>query len=221
MSECLKCGGTGIDVLGNICDCTKEKEISIPYVANIPAVYQSCEFSQQLVPMRLNRKYGIELEDIINFISKKGRYNSNLLICSPPNTGKTIFAYSILRHLYLKGVQVPDLLDLIEVKELIMSTSYDEDVINKKNKIITSPILIVKIPLDIPIKFAETMSTILERRVRKNGNTIFLYGNTVQNLKNQDKYGVLNNIIKDGSYNSIRVIDYQYNDFKEGLSNET
>ena len=208
--RCLKCNGTGITVDGSPCDCRSSGAIDIPIVLEVPSIYQTAEFSASLVPIRMPRTYGMDLEDIIDVIKSKGRYNINLLICSPPNTGKTVFAYTVFRHQYVRGLPMSEIMDLIEAKELLNSISYDEQTIMNKDKLITCPVAIIKIPLDLPNKFAETMSTIVERRVRKNGVTIFLYGGSIYDLQNQDRFGVLKNIIRDGSYNSIKVMDYKY-----------
>lgn len=216
MSKCLKCGGTGITVDGTPCDCRHNGVVDIPVVLEVPSIYQTSEFSASLVPIKMPKTYGLELEDIINVIKSKGKYTHNVLICSPPNTGKTVFAYTIYRHQYVRGLSMSEVMDLTEARELINSTSYDEHVQIDKNKLITCPVAVIKIPLDLPNKFAETMSTIVERRVRKNGVTIFLYGGTIYDLYNQDKYGVLKNIIRDGSYNSLKVMSYSYlNEDKE------
>lgn len=212
MAKCNKCNDDGIRVDGSPCDCGASDIVNLPVVYEVPTIYQNIEFSASLVPMKMPRMYGIELEDIINVVKKKGKINYNLLICSPPNTGKTVFAYTIFRHQYIKGLSIPDIMDLIEVKEILISNSFDESTKVNKDKIINSPIAIIKIPMDVPNKFAETMSTIIERRVRKNGCTIFLYGGTLNDLQNQDRFGVLKNIIRDGSYNSLKVLSYNYSD---------
>lgn len=216
MSKCLKCGDTGITVDGTPCDCRGHGIVNTPIVLEVPSIYQTAEFSASLVPIKMPRSYGIELEDIINAIKSKGKYSRNILICSPPNTGKTVFAYTIYKHQYVKGLSMSEIMDLVEAKELLNSTSYDESIQRDKEKLINCPVAVIKIPLDVPNRFAETMSTIIERRVRKNGTTIFLYGGSIRGLQAQDRFDTLNNIIRDGSYNSIKVIDYQYNDnFKE------
>jgi hypothetical protein len=213
--KCLKCGDTGTMVDGKDCDCRAKGKINMPIVLDVPAVYQTAEFAASLVPIKMPRNYGIELEDIIDVIKSKGRFTHNLLICSPPNTGKTVFSYTVFRHQYVKGLPMSEIMDLIEARELLMSNSYDEYTIKAKDKLITCPLAIIKIPLDLPNKFAETICTITERRVRKNGVTIFLYGGSIFDLQNQDRFGVLKNIIRDGSYNSLKVISHQYMDSKE------
>lgn len=215
VDKCLKCGDTGTQVDGTPCDCRKSGAVNVPVVLEVPSIYQTSEFSASLVPIKMPRTYGIELEDIIDVIKSKGRFSHNILICSPPNTGKTVFAYTIYRHQYVKGLSMPEVMDLIEARELLNSTSYDEHIIRNKEKLVSSTLAIIKVPLDLPNKFAETMSTILERRVRKNGVTIFLYGGTIFDLQNQDRFNVLKNIIRDGSYNSLKVINYTYTDTKE------
>lgn len=207
-SKCLKCGGTGITVDGLPCDCREHGKVNVPLVLEIPAIYQNVEFSALLLPPDIDKSYGLELEGIIDRILKTGTYPVNLLICSPPNHGKTVFAYSVVRAQYMKGLPIPEVMDIIEAKELMFSNSYNEDTILRKDKLVKSSVAIIKLPLDLPAKFAETMSTIIERRVRNGGVTIFLYGNRVSALRAQDKYGTLSSIIRDGSYNSLKVIEY-------------
>lgn len=213
--KCLKCGNTGEMIDGSPCDCKASGKVNLPIALEVPGIYQDSEFAAVLVPIKMPRSYGIELEDIIDVVKKKGRYTHNLLICSPPNTAKTVFAYTLYRHQYLKGLPMPEIMDLVEAKELLMSNSYDDHVQRDKEKLINSPLAAFKVPLDLPPKFAETMSTITERRVRKNGVTIWLYGGSLYDLQNQDRFGVLKNIIRDGSYNSLKVINYQYTEAKE------
>lgn len=213
---CLDCGGTGTKVDGSNCTCEGSGEVNIPIVMEVPPNYQTAEFSASLVPINMVHEYGIELEDIIDVVKSKGKYTHNLLICSPPNTGKTVMSYTIYRHQYLKGLPMPELMDLIEARELLLSNSYDEDTQRSKDRLINSPLAIIKVPLDLPTKFAETMSTITERRVRKKGTTIWIYGGSLFDLQNQDRFGVLNKIIRDGSYNSLKVLNYHYRDLKEG-----
>lgn len=214
-NTCLLCADTGIQVDGSVCSCGIHSKVEMPLILEIPAIYQTAEFSASLVPIKMSRSYGTDLEDIIDVIKSKGKYNHNILICSPPNTGKTVFSYTIYKHQYTKGIQMSELIDLIEAKELFNTNSYDESIQIAKNILVNCPIAIIKIPLDLPNKFAETMSTILERRVRKGGTTIFLYGGSLFDLQNQDRFGVLKNLIRDGSYNSIRVMEYKSLDDKE------
>lgn len=213
---CLDCGETGTRVDGSPCTCKASGKVDVPIVLEVPSIYQTAEFAASLVPIKMPRNYGIELEDIIDVVKSKGRYSHNVLICSPSNTGKTVFSYTIYKHQYVKGLPMPEVMDLIEARELLTSNSYDEHIQRAKDKLINSPLAIIKVPLDLPNKFAETMSTLMERIVRKNGNVIFLYGGSIFDLQNQDRFGVLKNIIRDGSYNSLKVINYQYTEPKEG-----
>ena len=193
---------------GTPCDCREHGEVQLPYVLDIPSVYQGVEFSANLVPMFLPRTYGVELEEIIKQIKSKGAYNLNLLLCTPPNTGKTVFAYTIYRWQYMKGIVMPPIMDLIEAKDVMIGGNFNADMMVMRDKLFNSPVAIIKIPLDVPAKFAETISTILERRVRKGGVTFFLYGNTFNNLLAQDKYSVLKHLVRDGTYNSLKLLEY-------------
>lgn len=207
----MKCASSGITVDGSRCDCTSLSSADIPIVLDIPKIYQTVEFSKELLPIKMDSSYGFELQRIIEEVKANGSYHCNTLICSPPNTGKTILAYTIFRHMFLKGLKIPPLMDLSEVKSLLSYTYSQEDNI-KREIFLNSTLAVIKIPSDVPNKFAEIMHTIIEKRVRRNGTTIFLFGGPLRMLKSRDPYKFLNNIIRDGSYNSLKVIDAKYHD---------
>lgn len=200
--NCLKCGDTGRKVDGTKCDCGIKKEIFQPLALSIPKQYQSVEFNRSFLNSSLNADYGVFMEKLLNDIEKMN-LDKNIMICSPPNSGKTIFAYNAICLLYSVGVKIPVLKDLLEVRE-ILHKYYDADE-ELRDLYSNAPLAIIKVPLDLPNKSSEIMSTIIERRVRNSGNTIFLYSGSESDLLAQDRFGRLKMIIGDGSYNSIQV----------------
>ena len=208
MIKCLKCGDTGITVDGKQCDCKEHGDLNLPVVLEVPVQYQNVKFSSSLVPMNLPKEYGVELEKIVEHINTKGKYSNNLLICSPPLSGKTVFAYSIYKCQYMHSIPMSEIIDLLEAKELLYNNSYDLEFIEKKELFINCPVAVVKIPMLLPNRFAETISSIIERRIRKNGITIFLSNLKVDELYFQDKQEILKSIVRDGSYGSIKVMNY-------------
>lgn len=207
--NCLKCGGTGYTVHGKKCDCgSVEERVIIPDSIKIPQQYQSIVFSESLLPEYVDVSYKAYMRDLYRECTTCEKwFNRNILICAPPNSGKTVFAYSVIGTLYAKGVVVSDLMDIMEVRELIMA--YYGDVRYSKSNIAEAKIVFIKIPQDLPVKLAETMSTIVERRVRHGVGTIFLFSGTKEDLKAQDRFGKLQALIGDGSYNSIEVKSWE------------
>lgn len=200
-SGCIQCGGTGYLLNGDICDCTTVNAINFPVLSKVPIQYQGTQFDKSFLSQKLDVNYGIYLEDLLKQVATGKPLRKNFLICSPPNTGKTVFAYTLIGMMYSKGVVLPELMDLIEVRD-IMLAQYKQDY-DKLLLINTAPIMLIKLPSDLPSKFGETISLIIERRVRNNGSTIFLFGGNKQDLLNQDRFGKLSAILGDGNYNSL------------------
>lgn len=203
-SVCIKCGGTGILANGEPCDCGCKEDITLPTCLNVPVQYQGIRFDKSFLPKYLQDDYGNYMEGLIkDCTANVSMFNKNILICAPPNSGKTVFAYTIYGLLFAKGATIPSLMDIMEVREVMMNY-YNADY-EKIELLSTSKVAVIKIPQDLPIKFAETISTIIERRVRNNCSTIFLYSGSKEDLLAQDKFGKFKAIIGDGSYNSIEV----------------
>lgn len=207
MGICLKCGGTGIRPDFTRCDCTAGKVIELPYYQNIPMQYQGVKFDRSFLPSKLHGSYGHFMEQLLKDCTDGiGTFYSNILICSPPNSGKTILAYNVYSILRSKGITIPIPMDLLEIH--VEMTKYYNSNIEFLDTLSKSRLAFIKIPLDLPNKFPEIMHTIIERRVRYNGATIFLYGGSKYDLLNQDTFGKLDAIIGDGSFNSIKVYSY-------------
>lgn len=182
--------------------CSKLKVSSLPVISTIPIQYQNVRFDRMFLPENLQETYGIYMEDLIDKIVKQSGFYKNILICSRPNTGKTIFAYTVYGLLYNKGIKMPEVKDIMEVREILLDYYGDADVADLWS---TAKVAIIKIPSDIPPKLFDTVSTIIERRVRNNASTIFLYGGSKKDLLAQDKFNKLTYLEGDGSYNSLEI----------------
>lgn len=201
--SCLKCADTGYDVFGQKCEsCDYWHVHKIPILLNIPSQYQGVQFDRSFLPKYLQDGYGSYVESLIPTVVGNINAIRNILICAPPNSGKTIMCYDIMARLFEKGVEIPLLYDLLEVRELFNSFSSDKNLLEQ---ICNSRLVFIKIPYDVPARFGETISTIIDRRVRHNGGTIFIYNGSVEDLKNLDKYDRFTALIGDGSFNTIEV----------------
>lgn len=201
MSGCLKCGDTGILTSGAKCDCGVGRTVTLPECANIPAQYVGVEFSKEFVPQLTPSNFGQKLESILEEILEDGCLRKNYLLCSPPNTGKTVFAYTVAGSLFAAGINMPMLIDLAELRQLY-SKVYTSS-IEKWMEYSEASVVILKIPPDIPTRFVEIMSTVVERRVRNGYGTIFLFSGNLKSLESFDTFGKLQYLKGTGHFNSI------------------
>ena len=201
--HCLKCSGSNYIRPGVPCpDCMPDVLEKTPIVQGIPVQYQGVKFDRKFLPEKEQAKYGVFMEELLStIISDRHYYQKNLLICSRPNSGKTIWAYTLIAHLISKGMEVPTLRDIIEVRQLM--SSYE----NKDENILwsTARCAIIKIPRDIQPWVLESIPSIIERRVRASGFTIFLYGGTKEDLLQTDRFEKLKYVIGNGSYNTLKI----------------
>ena len=204
MGMCLKCGNTGIMSNGEPCDCGIREPIVLPTCLNIPVQYQNVRFDRSFLRADLQGTYGNFMEKLLKDCTDNlHSFHKNVLICAPPNSGKTVWVYTLCGLLYARGIVMPDLMDLMQARDILLNYyGTDKDAIIKLS---TAQIAVIKIPLDLPNKFPETISTIIERRVRSNCSTIFMYGGSYRDLEAQDKFGKLKPILGDGSYNTLSV----------------
>lgn len=203
---CLKCGDTGVMANGQPCDCqASHNEVELPVILDIPEQYQNCYFDVSFLPKWLHGSYGSVLQGIISEVKTSKTYSKNVLICAPPNSGKTVFAYTLYRLFVQNGLPFADIYDLNEVRKL-MSDLYDKD--GKYTLLTSTKLAVVKLPMDLPVKFAETVCTILDLRLRHGGKTIFLYDGSKEDLLAQDKYYRIEDILGDGSYHSVVCYSY-------------
>ncbi len=201
---CLKCGGTGVLVSGETCDCGVCVECMLPAFVKVPSQYQNNCFDARLLPQWLPSDYGVFMTNLVrNFTTKQDLMHQNILICSPPNSGKTVMAYTVIGMLYMQGHKVFGLMDIMEVRGILME-QYHVDW-ESLGLLVDAPVIFIKIPLDIPARLAATVSTVVERRVRRGGSTVFLYSGCRDDLVAQDTFGNLQALFGDGSYNSVMV----------------
>ena len=205
---CLKCGGTGFLIGGGRCDCGCKDDIILPTTLAVPAQYQSIRFNRLLLPSDLHDSYGIFMEQLIReCTSNVDAFNRNVLICAPPNSGKTVFAFTVFGTLFARGMAMPDVMDLMDARAKLLAI-YNVDY-EQVELLSRSKLAIIKVPQDLPPKFAETMSMIVERRVMSGGSTIFLFSGSKDDLLAQDKFNKFKALLGDGSYNSIEVKSWE------------
>lgn len=203
---CMKCAGSGKLISGEPCpDCAKELSAIVPISYGVPAQYQGVKFDKSFLPEKEQKGYGEFMEELLNtIINDYAFYQKNLLICNRPNSGKTVWAYHLYAVLSSKGYEIPPLKDIAEVRDII--TSYaDKELANLYS---TARCAIIKVPRDLQPWMFDSISMIVERRVRNDGFTIFLYGGSEDDLKYADRYGRIRDIMGTGAYNTVKLYSF-------------
>lgn len=200
---CLRCAGSGKIIGGAPCPvCSKELSKITPIVYGVPAQYQGIKFDKSFLPEKEQNTYGVFMEELMQtIINDYSFYQKNILICSRPNSGKTVWAYNLYSILSSKGYDMPPYKDIVEVRNILNSYA-DKDMVNLYSE---ARCAIIRLPRDMQFWMFDTMSYILERRVRANGFTIFMFGGTEEELVSIDKKGSLKHLKGTGAYNTICV----------------
>lgn len=201
--QCLICGGTLRTVDGEPCPVCSKVEVKVaPVVSGIPIQYQGVNFDKSFLPTNMQEVYGSFMEELmITILNDIAFYQKNMIICSRPNSGKTIWAYNLYAKIIAKGYKCPPLLDVVEVRDAL--NSYDNKELG--NLLSTARCAIIKIPRDTQYWMFDSISYIIERRVRGGGFTIFLFGGTIDDLNRIDKNNTLSYLRGGGAYNTVKV----------------
>lgn len=168
----------------------------------VPEQYVGILFDSILVPTDLSHAYAMELSTLHTEITTLQLRASNICICSPPQHSKTVFAYSCIQNLFRQRVPVMPILDLLEATRMMNEFRDTDDWYEV-------PYLFLKIPTDVTQQIRSTMLTLIDRRVRHNKSTIFLYEGSWGMLTYDDRFGTTKSLQGDGSFHSLRVISYK------------
>ncbi len=200
---CIICGGTLKTALGEPCPvCCKDNVPTVPIVYDVPAQYQGVRFDKNFLPEREQKTYGAFMEELLTtIVNDIAFYQKNILICSRPNSGKTVWSYSLYAIVTSKGYEMPPLRDVVEVRNIL--NSYSE--LSQAQMFSTARCAIIRIPRDVQFWMFDTMSYIIERRVRSGGFTLFMFAGTEDELKQVDKYDKLKYLKGTGAYNTVEV----------------
>lgn len=207
---CPKCGNSGLDINNNPCDCEWRAESFYETVScmDIPEQYRGILFDRFLLPKDVPDTYGEYMQKLHDSILDRKVRAHNYCICSPVAHGKTIMAYSCIEQLFRIGVPTFPIFDVLEIKRILMDIDFCRqpfhEVTNPEN-LYKSPYLFVKIPRVVTWEVLDTMVLILDRRVRRNNSTIFLFEGTWDQLMLRDKNSVFTALRGDGTYNTVEV----------------
>jgi len=212
---CEKCGGCGVLLDGSLCSCQLNTEEFFGSISSIdiPELYQGKIFNKLILPRNLPAEYGTTMQEIYDNVTSLRWKAHNVVLCSPPGSGKSTLAYSCIESLFRKGLPVLTLYDLFELKRIILDydngrkIAYD---VTDPEYVVKSPYLFVRIPRTLSFDTYDCISYLLDKRVRRNGSTFFLFNGTWEQLIALDKNNVLNNLVGDGSYGTVERSSWEY-----------
>ena len=203
MPYCPKCGNTGTLVDGSPCKCRLANDVFYDELVgvDVPTAYQGVRFNQSLVPRDVPSVYAVELDKLHTDITTLSLQNMNYCICSPAQHSKTVWAYSCIQNLFRQRCPVETIQEVLELRRMMYS--YQEPV-----EIWTVPYLFVRVPSEVNEDVRATISTILERRVRHNGSTFFLYNGSWGHMTYGDSFHTLRDLQGDGSFMSFKLLNF-------------
>lgn len=205
---CPKCGNTGRMLDGTLCDCILTTDTIYADLSgiDIPEQYQGALFSRMLVPADCSDSYPGLLESLHKEITTMQLQHQNICICSPPAHSKTIWAYSCIQNLFRQRLPVLPLYDVMELRRMMLDYDLGR---TSESDIYSVKYLFVRIQAEVTHQVRATITTLIDRRVRRGNSTIFLYNGSWANLTYGDETGLLSGLLGDGSYSSIRVYNYK------------
>lgn len=214
---CSKCDMSGYMMDGSICDCQwgqkikeqkleqykKEQKEDIIRKGIIPDNYGE-EFCGEFIREPYNDTLGEYLDNIHQYIKTNKVIPKNILVCSPPRTGKTVFQYSIISWAINNNVNYCKPLFISDISNMIN----DKSQIENMSKIMTTPIVFVNIDESVVLGFVDIISTIISKRVNIGYSTMFFSASDYNALCKKPTGSKLRELKGDGLYKSIDIQNF-------------
>lgn len=219
-SYCTKCGNTGVLIDGTPCDCKVMESSLFDDVSclQIPETYRGIKFDGVMLPGYMGEVYKNTLVSYYEQIVSLRWKCKNLVICSPHQTGKSIFAYSAIQELFRMNMEVFPVLDILEIKRVMQDIEYNRSQslgFDNPQDLFTVSYLFVIMPPVTNYDTYDTAAMLLSRRVRRGNSTIFLYEGVWEQLIYNDSKGSFKGLKGNGSLTTVAVSSWE-NPKKEG-----
>lgn len=211
---CTKCGNSGTLLDGSLCDCRMHLSELYDGVEclDIPETYRGLRFNEVALPGDMGPAYANFMKNIYLQITSLGWKCKNAIICSPPQTGKSVLAYSAIQELFRKDIPVFPIFDILEIKRIMLDIDY-----NKQQSMgVTNPLMLYTVPylfaIMPPMTNYDTFDAaamLISRRTRRGNSTILLYEGHWNQLVSNDSKGSLKNLKGNGSLTTIEVNSWE------------
>ncbi len=195
-------------------NCTKDQYKIVPIVYGVPSQYQGVAFDKSFLPEHMQEKYGTFMESLLNEITTGiMTFQKNMLIAARPNCGKTIWFYNLYSKLQSKGYNIPLLRDVLEIRDMMQSpTKENMEYMENFNK---ARIAICKVSQDSPPWVIDIIQSIVSRRVRNNGCTIFLFDGDFYEFEKKCQISKVISLKGSGAYNTLYIQQFYERSHKD------
>lgn len=214
VAYCPKCGNTGVLIDGTPCDC--QLHLSDLYSGveclDIPEAYRGLKFDGAYLSSRLPG-YRQFMENVYNQIVSLRWKCKNAIICSPPQTGKSVLAYSLIQELFRREIEVFPLMDILEIRKVMMDLEYNKPQslgVENPMRLYTAPYVFAVMPPLTNFDTFDAAAMLVARRTRRGNSTILLYEGTWNQLVSGDTKKSLKNMEGNGSLTTIEVNSWYY-----------
>lgn len=211
---CSKCGNTGeIWDTGERCECEIGQKGTLDFDLEcivVPEQYRGLMFNKNLLPAELGDYYANFMDTLRNEIISLRHKHINYFIYSPARSGKTVFAYSCMQSLFRIGTQVFPLLDALEIRRIIQEYDFGKKSVEldtfdvDPNSLFSVPYLFVKMPTELGFNTFTSLTTLIDRRLRRNGSTFILSNYSWEYIAAADKNKVFTSLLGDGSFGTVK-----------------
>lgn len=207
---CPKCGNTGVLLNGDPCDCRLHMSDLYEGVEclDIPEAYRGLQFNPIMLPSRMGPAYSAFMNNVYEQITSMRWKCKNAIICSSPQTGKSILAYSAIQELFRREIPVFPLFDILEIKRIMTDIEYNKpQSLGVENPMLlyTAPYVFAIMPPLTNYDTYDTAAMLIGRRTRRGNSTILLYEGAWNQLIYGDSKGSLKGLEGNGSLTTIEV----------------
>lgn len=214
MKYCTKCGNTGVRIDGSPCDCRMHLSELYDGVEclDIPETYRGLKFNEVSLPSDMGPAYANFMKNIFLQITTLGWKCKNIIICSPPQTGKSVLAYSAIQDLFRKDIPVFPVFDILEIKRIMLDIDYNKQQsmgVDNPLMLYTVPYLFAIMPPMTNYDTFDAAAMLISRRTRRGNSTILLYEGHWNQLVSNDSKGSLKNLKGNGSLTTIEVNSWE------------
>lgn len=208
---CPICGNTGFIPPDNIpCSCRSNiKDIYEDVTClEIPETYRAIKFNADMVSAEMGQAYRSFLASLYEQISSTRWKCKNLLLCAPPQSAKSVLAYTCMQTLFRKSVDVFPLYDMLEIKKIMLDLEYNRSKTLdglSTSLVLTVPYLFAYIPTYLNYDVFDMCNMLVSRRSRRGNSTILLYSGYWGAIEAADTKKSLVYMKGDGTLSTVEV----------------
>lgn len=219
MGHCVKCGDSGRNLDGSLCDCAAAPSqiilnaSSTVHASFIPKDYISKTFYPEFVNSSIPG-YAEFMSKLHDQICSCCDLDRTMFISSPPRYAKQVFVYSVLQYLISRQLEVFPYIDVGEVGRYIRDIDYGRTPKYLKQigidpeSMYSAPVLFIKGTVNPSKDTLGYLATFLDRRHRQGHHTIIFSYQRWSTFTQYDFNRYVKLMVGDGQINTIKIHDW-------------